>query len=141
MAGHEFAILLRDEAFKVRYSTNVSVERKKDIYNSFEKNMIDELQTLIVEEVYNKYDGCLIDHPSQMRHQLCLFMDRQELTDMFIETAMTKINPYKIMEKWYPLIQAMKLKDSEIVVAYKLWWNIKQDVLFGGPDTWLEHWC
>ena len=103
--------------------------------------MIDELHTLIVEEVHNKCDGCLKDHPSQMRHQLCLFMGRQEHTDMFIETAMTKVKPYKIMEKWYPLIQEMKLKDSEIVVAYKLWWNIKQNVVFGFTDTWLEHWC
>ena len=76
-----------------------------------------------------------------MQYELCLFMDRHEHTVMFIETAMTRITPYKIMEKWYPLIHEMKLKDSEIVVAYKLWWNIKQNVLNGVPDTWLEHWC
>ena len=82
------------------------------------KSMIDELQTLIAEEVHNKCHGCLIDHPSQMQHQLCPFMDRHDHTDMFVETAMTRINPNKI--KWYPLLEEMELKYSEILVAYKL---------------------
>ena len=141
MAGHELAILLRDEAFKVKYSSAaVSEKRRKDIYNSLEKIIIDELQTLIAEEVHNKCHGCLIDHPSQMQHQLCLFMDRHDHTDMFVATAMHRINPNKIMEKGYPVIEEMALKDSEIVVAYKMWLNIKQNVINGFPDLWIEQW-
>ena len=67
-------------------------------------------------------------------------MDRHDHTDMFVDIAMRRIKPNKIMEKWYPLIQEMKLKDSEIVVAYKMWLNIKQNVINGFPDLWIEQW-
>ena len=45
----------------------------------------------------------------------------KEHTDMFIEKAIMELNPYKIMEKWYPELIEMKLDESDYVEAYRLW--------------------
>ena len=64
MSGVEYAILLRDEALKVKNSSQTQTVRKDDIKNSLEKHMIEELQRLINVEVYIHCNGCQIDHPS-----------------------------------------------------------------------------
>ena len=101
MLGLRFAISLKKKAEKYSTSTCISTG-KNDIQNSFEKHMIEELRSLIVGEVINQCHGCQVDHHSQKQHELCLFKTRQEHTDMFIEKVMMELNPYKIMEKWYP---------------------------------------
>ena len=46
--------------------------------------------------------------------------NRQEHTDVFKEKAMMELNPYKIVEKWYPELIQMKLDESDYVEAYRL---------------------
>lgn len=140
MLGHEYAILLRDQTEKVKYSSKSQNIRRMDIRTSFDKHMVNELQTLIIEEVHNQCPGCQIDHPSQLEHPVCLFMDRYEQTDMFIHKAMMNLNPYKVMEQWYPDLQKLQLNDKETVEAYTLWQCIKSNVLCGFSDIWLDNW-
>ena len=140
MLGYQYAIKLREEAEKVKYSSNIESVRKNDIHNSFQKCMVDQLQELINEEVHNNCNGCQIDHPSQIEHPVCLFMSREEHTDLFIEQAMLKVNPYKIMQAWYPQLEELKLNEQESVEAYRLWQSIKKNILCGFTDTWLERW-
>jgi len=139
--GHEYAIILRRDAEKVEYSPNKETIRKHDIENSFHKYMIEELQSLIIAEVHNQCPGCQTDHPSQIQHPTCLFLDRNDHTDMFIDKALMKINPYKIMEKWYPKLTEMKLNDSETVEAYTLWQSIKHSLIFENSDYFIDFWC
>ena len=140
MLGLRFAISLKKKAEKHSASTCVST-RKNDIHNSFEKYMIEELRILIAEEVINQCHGCQIDHPSQKQHDLCLFKTRQEHTEMFTEKVMMELNPYKIMEKWYPELRRMNLNGSDYVEAYKLWQDIKHNVLTEFTESWLQSWC
>ena len=140
MLGLRFAISLSKKAEK--YSTSKCIStRKNDIHNSFEKHMIEELRTLAAGVVINQCYGCQVDHPSQRQHELCLFKTRQEHTDMFIEKAMMELNPYKIMEKWYPELLQMKLDGSDYVEAYKLWQDIKHNILSEFTESWLQSWC
>ena len=138
MSGVEYAILLRDEALKVKNSSQTQPVRKADIKNSLEKHMIEELQSLINVEVYIHCNGCQIDHPSQNEHPVCLFMDRKEHTELYLENAICKLNPYDVLEKWYPDLQELKLNEQETVEAYRLWYNIKMSVFCGFSDSWLE---
>ena len=140
MLGLRFAISLKKKAEKHSASTCVST-RKNDIHNSFEKYMIEELRSLIAGEVINQCHGCQIDHPSQKQHDLCLFKTRQEHTEMFIEKIMMELNPYNIMEKWYPELRRMNLNGSDYVEAYKLWQDIKHNVLTEFTESWLQSWC
>ena len=48
---------------------------------------------------------------------------------MFIEKVMMELNPYKIMEKWYPELRRTNLSGSDYVEAYKLWQDIKHNIL------------
>ena len=141
MLGYQYAIKLREAAEKVKYSSHHETVRKNDIHNSLQKCMVDQLQTLIIEEVHNSCNGCQIDHPSQIEHPVCLFMNREEHTDLFIERAMLNVNPYKIMETWYPQLEELKLNEQESVEAYRLWQSIKRNILFGFTDSWLNRWC
>ena len=76
MLGPRFAISISKKAEK--YSTSKCIStRKKDIHNSFEKHMIEELRSLIAGEVYNQCYGCQVNQPSQRQHELCLFNTRQ----------------------------------------------------------------
>ena len=138
--GLRFAISLKKKAEKHSASTCIST-RKNDIHNSFEKYMIEELRSLIAGEVINQCHGYQIDHPSQKQHDLCLFKTRQEHTEMFIEKVMMELNPYNIMEKWYPELRRMNLDGSDYVEAYKLWQYIKQNVLSEFTESWLQSWC
>ena len=140
MLGLRFAISLKKKAEKHSASTCVST-RKNDIHNSFEKHMIEELRSLTAGEVINQCHGCQIDHPSQKQHDLCLFKTRQEHTEMFIEKVMMELNPYNIMEKWYPELRRMNLDGSDYVEAYKLWQDIKHNVLSEFTESWLQSWC
>ena len=140
MLGLRFAISLKKKAEKHSASTCVST-RKNDIHNSFEKYMIEELRSLIAGEVINQCHGCQIDHPSQKQHELCLFKTRQEHTEMFIEKVMMELNPYNIMEKCYPELRRMNLNGSDYVEAYKLWQDIKHNVLTEFTESWLQSWC
>ena len=140
MLGLRFAISLKKKAEKYSTSTCIST-RKNDIHNSFEKYMIEELRSLIAGEVINQCHGCEIDHPSQKQHDLCLFKTRQEHTEMFIEKVMMELNPYNIMEKWYPELRRMNLDGSDYVEAYKLWQDIKHNVLSEFTESWLQSWC
>ena len=116
MLGLRFAISLSKKA--ENYSTSKCIStQKNDINNSFEKHMIEELRTLIAGKEYNQCYGCQVDHPSQRQHELRLFKSRQEHTDIFIENVMMELNPYKIMEKWYPELIQMKLDGSDYVEA------------------------
>ena len=103
--------------------------------------MIEELRTLIAGEVINQCYGCQVDHPSQRQHEMCLFKTRQGHTDMFVEKAMMELNPYKIMEKWYPVLLQMKLDGSDYVEAYKLWEDKKHNILSEFTESWLQSWC
>ena len=140
MLGHEYAIRLRDRAEAVKYPSKSQNVRRLDICSSFDKHMVDELQNLIIEEVHNQCPGCQIDHPSQLQHPMCMFMDRHEQTNILIHEAMMNLNPYKVMEKWYPDLQELQLNDCEIVEAYTLWQSIKTNVLCGFNDMWLDNW-
>ena len=140
MLGLRFAISLRKKAEKHSASTCVST-RKNDIHNSFEKYMLEELRILIAEEVISQCHGCQIDHPSQKQHELCLFKTRREHTEMFIEKVMMELDLYKIMEKWYPELRRMNLSGCDYVEAYKLWQDIKYNVLTEFTESWLESWC
>ena len=102
--------------------------------------MIEELRTLIASEVCNQCYGCQVDHPSQRQHELCLFKTRQEHTDMFIEKSHDEIKPVKIMEKWYPEFIQMKLDGIDYVEAYKLWQDIKHNILSEFTESWLQSW-
>ena len=140
MLGLRLAISLSKKAEK--YSTSKCIStRKTDIHNSFEKHMIEELPTLIAGEVYNQCHGCQVDHPSQRQHELYLFKTRQEHTDMFIEKVMMELNPYKIMEKWYLELIQMNLDGGDYVEAYKLWQDIKHNILSEFTESWLQSWC
>ena len=115
--GLRFAISLSKKAEKYSTSKGIST-RKNDIHNIFKKPMTEELRTLIAGEVYNQCYGCQVDHPSQRQHELCLIKTRQEHTDMFIEKFMMELNPYKIMETWYPeLIQMKPVQNHGNVVS------------------------
>ena len=104
--------------------------------------MIEKLRTLIPGEVYNQCYGCQVDHPSERQHELCLFKTRQEhITDMFIEKVKMELNPYKTMEKSYPELIQMKLDGREYAEAYKLWQNIKHNILSEFSESWLQSWC
>ena len=140
MLGLRFAISLKKKAEKHSASTRVST-RKNDIHNSFEKYMIEELRSLIAGEVINQCHGCQVDHPSQKQHDLCLFSTRQEHTEMFIEKVMMELNPYNIMEKWYPELRRMNFNGCDYVEAYKLWQDIKHNVLTEFTESWLQSWC
>ena len=137
MLGLRFAISLKKKAEKYSASTCIST-RKNDIHNSFEKHMIEELRSLIAGEVINQCHGCQIDHPCQKQHDLCSFKTRQEHTEMFIEKVMMELKPYKIMEKWYPELRRMNLNGSDYVEAYKLWQDIKHNVLSEFTESWLQ---
>ena len=140
MLGVEYAILLHDEAIKVKYSSQTQPVRKADIKNSLEKHMIEELQSLINVEVHSHCNGCQIDHPSQIEHPVCLFMDRKEHTELYLENAICKLNPYDVLENWYPDLQELKLNEQETAEAYRLWVNIKMSVFCGFSDSWFESW-
>ena len=60
---------------------------------------------------------------------------------MFIEKVMMELNPYKIMEKWYPELLQMNLNGSDYVEAYKLWQDIKYNILSEFTESWLQSWC
>ena len=140
MLGLRFAISQSKTAEK--YSTSTCIyTRKNDIHNSFEKHMIEELRSLIAGEVINQCHGCQVDHPSQKQLELCLFKTRQEHTDMFIEKVMMELNPYKIIEKWYPELLQMNLDGSDYVEAYKLWQDMKHNILSEFTESWLQSWC
>lgn len=140
MLGVEYDNSLRLEAMKVKHSSQTQPVRKADIQNSLDKHMIEELQRLINVEVHSHCYGCQVDHPSQNEHPVCLFMDRQEHTELFLEKAICKLNPYDVLEKWYPDLQELKLNEQETSEAYKLWYNIKMSVFCGFSDSWLESW-
>ena len=54
---------------------------------------------------------------------------------------MMELNPYKIMEKWYPELLQMNLNGSDYVEAYKLSQDIKHNILSEFTESWLQSWC
>jgi len=42
------------------------------------QDIIEDLETLIFGQVHQDCEGCKVNHPSQLRHQLCLFFLQQK---------------------------------------------------------------
>ena len=121
-------------------SDDTPARRKSEIQHSFEQCVIFELQCLIMEEVVTHCHGCQIDHPSQKQHDICLFMDSNDHTELFLYDAMDKMNPYNIMEKWYPQVRLMELEDGEILEVYRLWKSIKDKNIITIDKECMDQW-
>ena len=113
---------LRDIVFNIIHTTpNVTAEqsvpqRKQELQDSFDPCMIQELQYYIKEEVTRNCYGCYIQHPSQKQHNYCL-SELEENIDCFIDTAYHKMDPFDVLEKWYPILHDMQLDEVEAVEA------------------------
>ena len=100
----------------------------RDISKSLYHRVVEELQTHIVDIMHKQCYGCIVDHPSQTQHPLCLFTTKDEWVDMFMYQALKKLNMYKVMDGWYDELKLMNLSTSEKAEAYQLWNSIKENV-------------
>ena len=138
--GASMACELEYIAKALTCSDDTPVRRKNEIQHSFEQCVIIELQRLILEEVITHCHGCQIDHPSQKQHNICLFMDGDDHTELFLYDAMKKMSPYDIMEKWYPQVRLMDLEEGEILEVYRLWKSIKDKDIMTIDKEWMDQW-
>ncbi len=106
--------------------------------DSFNKCLVRELQSLILKEVSDSCYGCQVDHPSQTQHDMCLLTDSDDQTDIFLISAIRKLDPYQIMEEWYPMLHTMVLDDQEKLEAVRLWEHFKNKIRFRPAGSWLE---
>jgi hypothetical protein len=138
MDGYNYELWLGQDVWVMdRRCTNNGVRRKREIHNTFNKYMCEELITIIKQEVNNNCAGCQIDHPSQLQHELCLLTDTDEHIDMFLVTAIRQLDPYAIMTKWYPFLCEMRLDDQDKIEAYDLWEHIKDRIRFRPSQSWV----
>ena len=130
MLGHTYADLLKEEE-----ETPSSQTMKESLHNY----VVEELQTLIYDDVHRNCEGCKVDHPSQTRHTLCLFTHTDDWVEFYIDSALERLDLYKVMEHWYPELQHRT--QSEKNHAYRMWSNIKRDFELNPTfdrDVWAE---
>ena len=120
MNGKQLAKLLFDEIFD-----STRLEEATEMVNTY---VIEELQSNITGIMRENCYGCIVDHPSQTQHPLCLFSTTDEWVDLFMNTALRKLDAYKIMERMYEDLQRMNLTRSEKADIYQMWKHIKDSV-------------
>ena len=108
---------------EVPSDSTVAEEIKSTLYQIITES----LQTLIYDEVHRDCEGCQVDHPSQRRHQLCLFTSTDEWVDVYLDTALEKIDMDEVMERWYPQIDLIAVTDKNWQMAFHLWQDIKKE--------------
>jgi hypothetical protein len=126
MDGHACARKLREDAEKVKYNEPIHKRKQQNMRDSLNECIVDELQRIISDEVYKNCYGCQVDHPSQMQHVLCLFTSRDEWVELYIEKALSQLNLYNVMEKWYPKLELMDVHGSEKIQALHMWVDIRE---------------
>ena len=126
-------------------ATSALPNRAENIDNLLTKSVVCHLQDMITDEVNKNCYGCQVHHPSQKQHDLCLMTSKEDLTYQFIDSALMNMDPYKIMEDWYPKIQSMDMDDKEHLFAYRLWKHTKEDIEQNKrqliTELWSSWWC
>lgn len=143
MDGQNYEKQLREEAMQVKYAKPIR-ERTVMLEELLNYYTVEELQTAIYDEVHRDCEGCKVNHPSQMKHMLCLFTSTDDWVEFYIDTAFKKVNLYKVMSLWYPELQRMQLSDNEKVKAYQMWTDIKEGWEHNRSDLqeeWISVWA
>ena len=58
-----------------------------------------ELQDIIIKYVKRDCYGCQVDHPSQIRHTLCLFSTPKEWIDLYLVNAFRDLDLTKVEDQ------------------------------------------
>lgn len=103
--------------------------------------ILHELQGLIYKHVRKDCAGCQVDHPSQLKHTLCLFSTSDDWIDLYLDIALKQVNLFKVIEHWYPEVQEKNPSGNEILEACQYWTHIKQDFQDKTSDeSWIATW-
>ena len=103
--------------------------------------IVEEIQTLIYQDVIQSCEGCKIGHPSQIRHMLCLFTPTDQWVELFIDTAVIRLDLNKVQETY---ISEKQLDDTEAAKVRELIADIKQQIHGQSSDSkeeWITVWA
>lgn len=101
-----------------------------------------ELQCFIYKQIRKDCPGCRVDHPSQLKHTLCLFTTTDDWVDFYIDIALKSVNLYRVIEHWYPELESKTLTGNEIVEAWRYWTHKKQEFQEKSSDEdWIATWA
>ena len=140
MIGRVYALQLQHEANSAT-DTPPSAPIVDVITEYLYQDIIEDLQTLIFDQVHQDCEGCKVNHPSQLRHQLCLFTSTEDWVDFYLDLALETLDLDKVMERWYPQIEQTEASPSDRKVAFQLWEGIKQDFQSKLSDnSWKDQW-
>ena len=133
---------LREEAeLAEQNSTSPNADVINTLYKYLHWYVIEELQTLIFLQVHSDCEGCKVNHPSQTRHQLCLFTPPDVWVDFYLDMALQKLDLNNVMDNWYPQIEALNATVSDKREAYRMWTDLNQEFLTKMlDDTWKDQW-
>jgi hypothetical protein len=81
-------------------SQKMSIEEKMTCMKVlFAKHVVLELPKVIEKKCY----GCMINHPSQKQHDVCLQMNKTEQIWLCIDEALERINEEEIFQEFFNL--------------------------------------
>ena len=113
-----------------------STLNETDIINSIHNAFATELQHLIYKYVKEDCAGCRVDHPSQIKHTLCLYATEDDWVDLYMQQALKEIDFNKVYNTWR---QSLSGPCDEN--ARRLWNTIKDKFEQRTSDEhWLSGW-
>lgn len=156
---------------QLEYQANIhgkALKINKDVPSSFQKyveNNVDDrdctkfylikatvsyLKIAIGEYVTQNCQGCRIDHPSQIQHDICLFTSTSEWVEVyeFHKPALENLNLYDVMNHWFSILAKKNimildridsLTPEDTIAVYENWEYFKanQKRL---SNEWIEFW-
>lgn len=135
--------LLRD-GYEEYIREHLVTPRVDSLHQSLDDAVVEELQKLIHEEVVKNCEGCKIEHPSQVQHDLCLFTSPIEWTEQYIDLALVKLDVCEVMERWYPKLVEMDLRLKEKFEGYMMFDKLMDSVeknRINYHARWVERWA
>ena len=95
----------------------------------YAKHVIKVLPEIIKEKCF----GCVVDHPSQKHHNVCLMMEKDEKIEICMDDALQRINEEEIFNEFldlFPREHTYTTHDPSNFYDYEEWKGKVYDVVY-----------
>ncbi len=94
-------------------------EIEKLLANAYAKEIASHLWEVTQKKCY----GCIVDHPSQRHHDVCLMMEEEERIDVCFEDALRLVDHDRATTDWKKSIEHLNITGHEILKFDCIHWR------------------
>ena len=124
----------------VSYYANNLTMNNEILKSALEELFAEVLQENIKDLVKKNCYGCIVDHPSQLHHDICIMLTTDEWTDMYLQKAAQRLTLKHIREKWNDELKEIDFaSNSPNCNADLVWEQVSDDFADMTGDTF-ERW-